>query len=460
MAENHGQGEHCGTASKNKGRHQEALERPTGEGALANLSGEEVPRLPSPPTEDAPSDDSNSELLDLDTLSGPSGTTGQSDNASHTQSITERPPSVSNTTATKRPQTSVPRTHRSAVCPPVQGPQFTPHSQGNQGPGVRGHTVQGTQAQGARDGRRTAVRQEEDRPREPTVQEALANVLEAYQQSQDKMGQILNIMQENQWLQEVHHQEIRKDLQALNTTMVSIAGVLADMANIMRDYTTHQRSPSISQSTEQPSTYSAASGQEALPEDPQATNTPPPAEGEPPRKRSLRPRQKPETFAKTPSGNETLLNVPLKGRTGLAKPKGQRTGTVEAPPSPGGKDTSQMAKAKGARHKRGHMDPPPPTKRAKVTPPPPKKAKVSTPQPKKANVPIPPPKKDKGSPPPAEGKEPSPPAEAAKETPPPAEGKEPSPPAEVAKEPRRHLHQQRARSPLLQQRACRPLSRD
>ncbi|KAJ1129367.1 hypothetical protein NDU88_007738 [Pleurodeles waltl] len=71
---------------------------------------------------------------------------------------------------------------------------------------------------------RTAVHQGEDRPRDPTLQEALTNVLGAYQQSQDTMGQILNNMQENKQLQEKHHQEIREDLQALNTTIISIAG--------------------------------------------------------------------------------------------------------------------------------------------------------------------------------------------------------------------------------------------
>ncbi|KAJ1122732.1 hypothetical protein NDU88_001217 [Pleurodeles waltl] len=330
MVENRGQGECRGTASKDKGRHQEVVERPTGErtfhgskapaptsspqltawekqvlailhpegrhqevvqqptgertfhgskapdptsspqltaweeqvlailhpegltgvvggldpGAPANPSGEEVPRLSSTPTEDAPSDDSNSGLLDLDILPGPSGTTGQS---AHSQAATEPPPSE----------------------------------------------------QGDRDTRRTTVCQGEDRTREPTVQEALTNVLGAYQQSQDKMSQILNNMQENQRLQEIHHQETRKDLQALNTTMVSIAGVLADMANIIKQYTAHQRAPSTSQSTEQPTTSAAASGQEALPQDPQATSTPSPAEGGPLRKHSLRPRQMPETLAKT-----------------------------------------------------------------------------------------------------------------------------------------------------------------
>ncbi|KAJ1175521.1 hypothetical protein NDU88_000809 [Pleurodeles waltl] len=190
---------------------------------------------------------------------------------------------------------------QSAVCPPVQGPQSTPHTQENQGPGVRGsgHTVQGTEAQGNVDTRRTTVQQGEDRPREPTLPEALTIALGAYQQSQNKMCQILTNMQENKQLQEEHHLEIREALQALNTTMVSIAVVLADMGNIMREWTAHQWALTTSQSTDQPSTSAAASGHEALPQDPQATSTPPPAEGEPPSKGSLRPRQKPETLAKT-----------------------------------------------------------------------------------------------------------------------------------------------------------------
>ncbi|KAJ1113402.1 hypothetical protein NDU88_001648 [Pleurodeles waltl] len=161
------------------------------------------------------------------------------------------------------------------------------------------HRGTGTLAQRNRDTGRTAVRQGEDKARQPTLQEAFTNVLGAYQQSQDKMSQILTNMQENKRLQDVHHQEIREDLQALNTTMVSIAGVLADRANIMREWTAHQRAPTTSQSTDQPTTSTAASEQEALPQDPQATSTPPPAEGEPPRKHSLQPRQKPETLAKT-----------------------------------------------------------------------------------------------------------------------------------------------------------------
>ncbi|KAJ1152572.1 hypothetical protein NDU88_005347 [Pleurodeles waltl] len=126
-----------------------------------------------------------------------------------------------------------------------------------------------------------------------TLQETVSEILGASQHSKDTMGQILDNAQENRWLQEGECQGIRVDLQAINNTLISTAGVLADLANIMREAVPHQRAPVTSQSSEQPSTSAAASGQEALSQDQQATSNPPPAEGEPPRKLSLRSRQKP-----------------------------------------------------------------------------------------------------------------------------------------------------------------------
>ncbi|KAJ1165004.1 hypothetical protein NDU88_005434 [Pleurodeles waltl] len=180
------------------------------------------------PAEEANSDNSNSGHLDLDDQPGPSGISGQSVTQAQSHTTTEPTPSGSTTTApTQCTQASVPRTHQSAVCPPLQGPQGTPRTQENQGPGVSGsgHTVQGTEAQDNRETGRTAVRQGEDRPREPTLQEALTEILGAYQQSQDALGQIVANVQENRRLQEGHYQVIREDLQAINTTLVSIAGV-------------------------------------------------------------------------------------------------------------------------------------------------------------------------------------------------------------------------------------------
>ncbi|KAJ1098354.1 hypothetical protein NDU88_003467 [Pleurodeles waltl] len=174
-------------------------------GTPAKVSGEEVPTISSPPIEEAHSDDSDSGRLDLDDQPGPSGTSGQLITQPQSHTTTEPPPSGNTTTApTQRTHTSVPRTRQSAVYPPLQGPQGTPHAQDYQGPGVNGsgHMVQSTETQDNRETGRSVVRQGKDRPRELTLQEALTDIPGAYQHSQDTLGQILANVQENRWLQE------------------------------------------------------------------------------------------------------------------------------------------------------------------------------------------------------------------------------------------------------------------
>ncbi|KAJ1182024.1 hypothetical protein NDU88_007221 [Pleurodeles waltl] len=234
----------------------------------ANVTGQDIPALSSTPNEEAHSNDSNSGLQDLNPLPGPSGTTGQPVTQAQSHTTTEPSPSGNTTTSpTQRTYTSVLRTCQSAVCPPLHLLNATLRTQDNQGPGVSasGHTVQGTEALANRETGRTAVRQQEDSPREPTLQEALSEILGADQHSQDMLGQILDNVQENRRLQEGQYQGIRKDLQAINNTLISIAGVLADMANMMREAVSHQRAPATSQTSEQPSISAATSGQEAPP---------------------------------------------------------------------------------------------------------------------------------------------------------------------------------------------------
>ncbi|KAJ1137893.1 hypothetical protein NDU88_004289 [Pleurodeles waltl] len=114
------------------------------------------------------------------------------------------------------------------------------------------------------------------------------------------MGQILYKLQETQRLQEGQYLGIREDLKNIYTILITIAGVLADMGNTMREAVAHQWAPDTSHTEEQPSTSAGASGQETPPQEQQATSTSPPAEGEPPCKRSLQSRQKPENIAKNP----------------------------------------------------------------------------------------------------------------------------------------------------------------
>ncbi|KAJ1143921.1 hypothetical protein NDU88_010223 [Pleurodeles waltl] len=151
--------------------------------------------------------------------------------------------------------------------------------------------VQGTEAQDNREAGRTAVRQGEDRPREPTLHKALSNIIEAYHHSQETMATILAKFQETQRLQEEHYLGIRKDLKSINNSLVTIVGVLQDLVNTRRDKVAQQGAPGTSLDDEQPSTSASASGQEAQSQE-HDTSTPPPADGEPPCKQSLRSRNK------------------------------------------------------------------------------------------------------------------------------------------------------------------------
>ncbi|KAJ1091255.1 hypothetical protein NDU88_004382 [Pleurodeles waltl] len=92
----------------------------------------------------------------------------------------------------------------------------------------------------------------------------------------------------------------REELRAINSTLGTIVGVLKEVLNTRRDTVAQQGAPDTSLDDELPITSAGASGQEAPPQD-HHTSTPPPAEGEPPRKRSLRSRTKTENDAKTPA---------------------------------------------------------------------------------------------------------------------------------------------------------------
>ncbi|KAJ1197709.1 hypothetical protein NDU88_001564 [Pleurodeles waltl] len=121
----------------------------------------------------------------------------------------------------------------------------------------------------------------------------------AYHNSQETMATVLANFQETQRLQEEQYLGIREELKSINTTLVTIVGVLKDLVNTRRDTVAQQGAPDTSLDDEQPTTSACASGQEAPPQD-HNTSTPPPADREPPRKRSLRSRTKTESNAKTP----------------------------------------------------------------------------------------------------------------------------------------------------------------
>ncbi|KAJ1163023.1 hypothetical protein NDU88_003486 [Pleurodeles waltl] len=229
------------------------------------------------PPEEAHSDDSSSARLDQDDQPGPSWASGQSVPLPQFQPTTEPPPSGNTSTVpTHRAHATVPRTRQAAVCPPLQGTQANLPTQENQGPGGSGsgHTVQGTEAQENRGTGRTAVRQGEGRPRDPTLHEALSNIMGAYHHSQEKMATVLAKFQETQRLQEEQYLGIREELKSINTTLVTIVGVLKDLVNTRRDTVAQQGAPDTSLDDEQPTTSAGASGQEAPPQD-HDNSTPP-----------------------------------------------------------------------------------------------------------------------------------------------------------------------------------------
>ncbi|KAJ1128564.1 hypothetical protein NDU88_006941 [Pleurodeles waltl] len=254
-------------------------------------TGQEGPEMSIPPPEQATSDDSSSVDLEPDDQPGPSGTSGQSVPLTQTQATAEPTPSGNNRTApTQRAHASVSRTGQAAVCLPLQGPQGNPPTQQQQGPGGSGsgHTVQGTEAQGNRATRRASVRQGgEERPREPTLQEALTTIMAAYHHSQETMATVLARFQEIQAQQEQRYMGFSDQLTNISTAMGSIVQALNRIEDTFRDHMASHRAPVTSQEQERPTTSAGASGQEAPPQR-QPPRTPPPAEQQPPRKRSLR----------------------------------------------------------------------------------------------------------------------------------------------------------------------------
>ncbi|KAJ1097196.1 hypothetical protein NDU88_002321 [Pleurodeles waltl] len=247
-------------------------------GTRRNVTTPEGPDNTTPPPEEAHSDYSSSALLDLDDQPGPSWASGQSVPLAQPQPNTELPPSGNTSTApTQRAQTSLPRTGQSAVCPPLKGTQANPPPQQQQGPGGSGsgHTVQGTEAQEHRGTGRAAVRQREDRPREPTLHEALSSIMGAYHHSQETMATVLDKLQETLRLQEEQYLGFREELRTIGSALGTIVGVLTDIQNTLRDTVALQGAPDTSHNDELPTTSAGASGQAAPPQD-YHTSTPSP----------------------------------------------------------------------------------------------------------------------------------------------------------------------------------------
>ncbi|KAJ1116000.1 hypothetical protein NDU88_004219 [Pleurodeles waltl] len=111
----------------------------------------------------------------------------------------------------------------------------------------------------------------------------------AYHHSQEKMR-----LQEEQYL------GFREELRTIGSALGTIVGVLKDIQQTLRDTVALQGAPDTSHDDELPTTSAGASGQDTPPQD-HHTSTPSSADGQPPRKLSLRSRNRTEQVGKTPA---------------------------------------------------------------------------------------------------------------------------------------------------------------
>ncbi|KAJ1115714.1 hypothetical protein NDU88_003936 [Pleurodeles waltl] len=135
-----------------------------------------------------------------------------------------------------------------------------------------------------------------------------------YHHFQETMATVLAKFQETQRMQEEQYLGFREELRTISSALGTIVGVLKEILNTRRDTVALQGAPDTSMDDELPTTSAGASGQEAPPQD-HHTSTPPPADGEPPCKRSLRSRNRTEHNGKTPTKKldhpDCHLTVPL-----------------------------------------------------------------------------------------------------------------------------------------------------
>ncbi|KAJ1117335.1 hypothetical protein NDU88_005535 [Pleurodeles waltl] len=114
------------------------------------------------------------------------------------------------------------------------------------------------------------------------------------------MATVLAKFQETQRKKDEQYLRFREELRTISSALDTIVGVLKDLQKTMRDTVALQGAPDTSLDDELPTTSAGASGQDATPQD-HHTSTPPPADKKPPRKRSLRSRNRTEQDGKTPA---------------------------------------------------------------------------------------------------------------------------------------------------------------
>ncbi|KAJ1189545.1 hypothetical protein NDU88_006290 [Pleurodeles waltl] len=135
--------------------------------------------------------------------------------------------------------------------------------------------AQGTQAQGARARSSAPVGQRVGHQIDAAAQDVIAEVLGAYQHTQDRLAQIVSTLEQSQRMQLEQHQQAMEQWKEHNATMATIAGALLQLVNKHSDTHTGQEAPATALDNQQQMTQAAETAQEIPSQESQGPTMPP-----------------------------------------------------------------------------------------------------------------------------------------------------------------------------------------
>ncbi|KAJ1117889.1 hypothetical protein NDU88_006085 [Pleurodeles waltl] len=238
------------------------------------------------------SQDTGEGSLDTDEQAGPSHSPGVSPCSSPTPETTVTPTTQSRPAAQGRhTHTSVPRAQTGGTL--VQRPQSpTPNIQEGEGPSTSGtaRPVQGTLAQGARASARVSVGQGGGHRMDAAAQDVISEVLVAYQHTQDRLAQIVSILEQSQRMHQEQHQHAIEQWKERNATMATIVGALLQLVKNQSDTHIGQDTPTTALDNQHQMTQGAETSQELPSQETQGPTMSPQEAPQQAPKRTLRPR--------------------------------------------------------------------------------------------------------------------------------------------------------------------------
>ncbi|KAJ1156602.1 hypothetical protein NDU88_009320 [Pleurodeles waltl] len=122
------------------------------------------------------------------------------------------------------------------------------------------------------------------------AQDVTAEVLGAYQHTQDRLAQIVTTLEQSQRMQLEHHQQAMEQWKEHNATMATIAGALLQLVNTPSDTHTRQEAHTTALDNQQQLSQAAETAQEKPSQESQGPTMSPQVAPQQVPKRSLRPR--------------------------------------------------------------------------------------------------------------------------------------------------------------------------